>query len=406
MIRPTSLYVHVPFCRSKCAYCDFFSLPLGDVAESFVGKLVDSILARAESLGERFGASGYDTVYVGGGTPSSLPPRQFERLLSGLASLAPRAREWTVEANPESLDPGRLDSMLCAGVTRLSLGIQSLDDGILRSLGRPHDAGRAEAAMTLAASVGLELSADLMAALPRVARDAPPRDLASEAARLVELGARHLSIYDLVVEEGTPIAAGLADGGLLSLGEDEAWEEREAAEARLASSGFRRYEVSNYSVPGAECRHNLAYWRMDSYLGAGPGAVSTVGGFEGGSSIRIEESRDLARYPESSGELAVETAIGPREAAFESIMMGFRTRFGFDAEAFRRRFGLGLESLAPRSLARWGGHLGPGWAGEGSLALDERGLDLLNRFLADCLAEMDAGDADTKAGERAAARSD
>jgi oxygen-independent coproporphyrinogen-3 oxidase len=219
--------------------------------------------------------------------------------------------------------------------------------------------------------------------------------VAQEASRLIELGAGHLSVYDLVVEEGTRIAAAIGRSELETPGEDEAWEERVAAEEIISSAGFRRYEVSNYAPPGSECAHNLAYWRMDSYVGAGPGAVSTVAGVGGtgyadGGSLRIEESRDLDSYPDEAAANAREQRIAPRDAAFESIMMGFRTRFGLGLDSFGERFGVELSGLVPKSLAAWSDRLGPGWGADRRLALDDRGLDLLNRFLADCLAEIDA----------------
>ncbi|HRZ64376.1 MAG TPA: radical SAM family heme chaperone HemW [Spirochaetia bacterium] len=389
MIAPAALYIHVPLCRSKCAYCDFFSLPVPAGGDETYDRLVAATLDRAGVLTERFEAGPYRSVFVGGGTPTALPDAAFARLLRGLAALAPDPEEWTVEANPESLSPAKLEAMLAAGVTRLSLGVQSLDDGLLRILGRPHDAELALKAMELASSSGLELSADLMACLPQPPETrGRPRELAAEAERLAELGADHLSIYDLVLEEGTPLAASLASGRLSPRPEELDCEEREAAEASLAARGFRRYEISNYALPGSECLHNLAYWRMDSYLGAGPGAVSTIR-TEGGCSLRIEEWREPGRYGREAAELAREERVPRLESAFEALMMAFRTRFGLDLDGFARRFGCELAELLPETLASWEGRLGPGWGGGRSLALDEVGLDLQNRFLADCLGELE-----------------
>jgi len=395
MIRPSALYIHVPFCRSKCAYCDFFSVEAATAAESFRERLVDSTLRRAAELSERFGARRYETIYVGGGTPTILGPPLLGRLLAGLAGLAGGATEWTVEANPDSLDPACLEAMAAAGVTRLSLGVQSLDDGALVLLGRPHRAVQAEAALRLAAGYGLRLSADLIAALPsprdslrrRESAAGAGRSLSAEVGRLLELSVGHLSIYDLVVEEGTRIAASLESGELEEADEDEAWEERRAAEAVLAKAGFRRYEVSNYAPAGSECAHNLAYWRMDSYVGAGPGAVSTIA--EEGGSLRIEETRNLEAYLGCAAENAREERISPRDSAFELAMMGFRTRFGLDLDSFASRFGKEFEELVPRTLSAWNERISAGWGRGRRLALDERGLDILNRFLADCLAEME-----------------
>jgi len=368
---------------------------------------VEATLSRVDALSRRFpsaGAAGgaegrrglpFDTLYVGGGTPTVLPRPLFRRLLAGLASRAPGLLEWTVEANPESLDAEAVDAMLECGVTRISLGVQSLDDGLLALLGRPATARVAEVALARAAASGLRVSADLMAGLPRATR------LEEEALRLLELGAGHLSVYDLILEEGTPLTA--AAGRLQLPDEDEAADERDRLESALVGRGFRRYEVSNYAPPGGESLHNLAYWRMDSYLGAGPGAVSTLVASpgSGGASLRIEETADPAAYAASGakGPAATETAIPAREAAFEAILMGYRTIFGPDRAGFQARFGLGVEELVGGTLAAWAGHLVPAaeWPagvpgadrGPGRRSLDGAGLDLLNRFLGDCLEELE-----------------
>lgn len=420
---PRSLYVHVPFCRSKCAYCDFHSGPLAAAPEGLAARIVEASLERIDALAARFGSaqeaaagaaslrgagrgSRFDTVYVGGGTPTVLPRPLLARLLEGLAERAGSPREWTVEANPESLDAEALAIFRGAGATRISLGVQSLDDGLLRLLGRPADAAACETALRLAASSGLAFSADLMAGLPRKTR------LRDEAARLLELGAGHVSVYDLVLEEGTPLEALLRRGELELPGEDEAADERGELEDFLASKGFRRYEVSNYAPPGAESLHNLAYWRMDSYLGVGPGAVSTLqAAGPPGASLRIEEELSLEAYAAGGaaggatgdamgGAMGLETEIPPREAAFEAVMMGFRTVFGVDARAFEARFGFGPGAFVGKSLRAWAERLvpaapwpegcpGPAPRLSGELALDGRGLDLLNRFLQDCLGETE-----------------
>jgi oxygen-independent coproporphyrinogen III oxidase len=401
---PESLYVHVPVCVSKCAYCDFFSVPASSVSDAFIASLVDATLSRASALAERFGSAGFKTVYVGGGTPTALSAAAFDRLLGGIEGLAPSPVEWTVEANPESLNLERIESMLAHGVTRVSMGAQSMEARSLDLLGRPHDWAEALRAARLAAASGMELSADLIAGIPARGAEAPearPRALARAALELIEAGAGHLSAYDLTIEEGTPLAAAAA--GLSFPGEDEAWEERAEMESSALKAGFRRYEVSNYSPRGLECRHNLAYWRMDSYIGAGPGAVSTLASREDsgarpgidGSSLRIEEQKSLVNYADESAAAAAETVVPPRESAFETIMMAFRTRFGLDLGRFESRFGLGAGDLIGGTLAAWGDMLSAGepWPGDEASrgpALEGRGLDLLNRFLRGCLEEMDS----------------
>lgn len=388
---PLALYIHVPLCASKCAYCDFYSLPRSCADLPSQDSLVEALLARARIALDLYlprPKPSLETLYIGGGTPTVLDPAPFHRLLSGLASLVGPCREWTLEANPESLDETHLDIALEAGVTRVSLGVQSLDDGLLRRLGRPADSRTALRALRRAASrPGLRVSADLIAGLPRSLA------LEDEASRLLEAGIEHLSLYDLTIEDATPLAAQIREGRFLLPDLDSAYEEVQRTGAVLAKAGFRRYEVSNWSRPGAECLHNCAYWRLDSYLGLGPGGVSTLQvadepglgpGLRGGS-LRLEETRDIQLFasdPEGGAGTSIE--LSPRDTAFEVILMGYRTIWGVDRPAFARRFGLDLESLIGGTLGAWASHLRP----EGGL--DEPGLDLLNPFLVDCLGELEA----------------
>ena len=396
---PRALYVHVPLCRSRCAYCDFFSLAAAQYSPARLEGLIDAILARLdEAMRDNPPVGGgFDTVYIGGGTPTALPRPLLSRLLKGIASRSASIGEWTLEANPESLDAEALESALGAGVTRLSLGVQSLDDELLKALGRGARRVDCEKAFELAHSFGgLDLSADLIAGLPRRS------PLAEEARHLVELGAEHLSIYDLSLEKGTRLEAMVEGGGFVLPPLDESADERSEAEAALERLGLRRYEISNFSRPGRECRHNLVYWRMDSYLGIGPGAVSTFrlrpqeGEAAGhrGSSLRVEEARDVEAYCSTRPFPRFETPIGPRDSAFETVMMGFRTIFGVDGRAFAERYGLELEAVIGKTLAAWATYLVPASAppasGSRDLALNGRGMDILNRFLLDCLGEIES----------------
>lgn len=407
---PRALYVHIPVCRSRCAYCDFHSLSSASWSPAALEGLVDGILARVDGLFSRFPADdSFLTAYVGGGTPTALPRPLLGRLLQGLSARLSRfrkPREWTMEANPESLDEEALDLAEAAGVTRISLGVQSLDDELLSRLGRIADSGTAmEAVGRAAARPGLRVSADLISGLPR---KAGPHGLSAEVAALLGAGVGHLSIYDLTLEEGTRLHAEVESGDFRLPDPDEALDERLEAEAALRQAGFRRYEVSNYAPEGKESLHNLIYWHMDSYLGAGPGAVSTLvpsgsldaasgGGPDSSSSLRIEEGRMV---PGRGQEPARETPIGPRDSVFEALLMAYRTVFGLDEGAFRSRFGLSSEVLIGRTRAAWSGRLIPAapWpaafaasaAAGPSLALDSEGLDLLNRFLVDCLSELES----------------
>jgi len=420
-----ALYLHVPFCSTRCAYCDFHSFGACATSPAQRAAYASALVARAGELAEAF-SDRIDTVFIGGGTPTTLEDDAFGALLKGVAAIcASRGHsapiEWSVEANPESLTPAKLAMMADAGVTRLSVGIQSMDDAELSILGRAARRADNLRALSLAAGSGLAVSADLMTALPRrplaVSALALPAlaggasgaeaGLLERTARLLaESGVGHLSIYDLVVEEGTRMADFLARGELVPADEESAFQERAAAEIALGNLGFQRYEVSNYALPGRECRHNQAYWSMRSYLGAGSGAVSTLiaadssaaSGFGSGCgrSLRIEEGRDLGAWLENPDGAAAMNWISAKDSAFEMIMMGLRTSRGLDLRRFNARFGdcfahahPGRSSppfLAP-AIDRWKGRFAES---DGFLRLDGQGLDLLNPILVDVLSAMDS----------------
>jgi len=420
---PRALYLHVPFCSTRCAYCDFHSFGACATSPAQRAAYAAALVLRAGELVEAF-SDRIDTVFIGGGTPTMLEDEAFGALLKGVAAICAECGrsvplEWSVEANPESLTPTKLAMMKDAGVSRLSIGIQSMDDGELGLLGR--GARRADdlRALSLAAASGLAVSADLMTALPRQAvRKAPSANAAPPIAEsaiaasanaleqtvrfLASSGVGHLSIYDLVVEEGTRIADRLAKGELVPADEESAFQERAAAEKALLQLGFRRYEVSNYALPGRECGHNQAYWSMRSYLGAGSGAVSTLMvadsaaaaalGAGGGLSLRVEEGRDLGAWLENPDAAASASWIGAKDSAFEMIMMGLRTARGLDVRRFNSRFnaagsGPGLPSFLLPAVERWKDRFSES---DGFLRLDGQGLDLLNPILVDVLSAMDS----------------
>lgn len=382
-----ALYLHIPFCVRKCAYCDFasFATRRDDPAmETYVSSL-EQELARASDAGllERC-----ETAYVGGGTPTMLGPRLLARFVSHVREAAPRISELTVEANPESLSDESLAALVDAGVTRVSIGVQSLDAEELRALGRVHDAQTARDRVAAAVACGLDVSLDLMCATPHQTEESWRRSLEQTLA----LGVCHVSVYPLQIEEDTPLAK--------SIGEEEPYwnapevqaERMEIAAEMLAEAGFARYEVASYALPGKMCLHNQAYWTGRPYLGLGtaassmmtrdgyarmrlawPGLPSLPGGI---SRIRMTCEASNSPFHRHEGlpsrQLELEL-LTEGQAAAEDLMLGMRRTAGVDpglVSIARRALGeervnKSIDHLVKRGLAAWSkGHLVPtheGW---------------------------------------------
>ena len=321
---PLGLYIHIPFCRQKCAYCDFYSLSnREDRMEDYAEALCAHIQKNA-SL-----SAGYlvDTVYFGGGTPSLLGEKRLCRILEtilGAYSVAENA-EITLEANPDSAgDPAALRALRQAGFNRISLGMQSACDEELREIGRVHSMEQVSAAVAAARKAGFDnLSLDLIYGLPRQTMERWQETLSAAVA----LRPEHLSCYGLKVEEGTPLFARKETAGLP--GDEEQADMYLAMVEYLAGQGYAQYEISNFSKPGRESRHNLKYWTLGEYMGFGPGAHSDFGG------LRYAYERDLEGYIRSVQAekplLSEKTYISPAERKAEQVMLGLRTVQGLDA---------------------------------------------------------------------------
>lgn len=268
---PRHLYVHVPFCRSKCAYCAFHSA-VRRPSSSYVADIGTELRLRApEGLPLK-------TLYVGGGTPTALGPRGLSALCATLRAAwrpdGPPPDEWTVEANPGTLSSEIACRLREAGVTRVSLGAQSFDPNALAVLGRTHDADAVGRAARTVRDAGIgSLGLDLIAGVPGMSTAAWTHTLQSAIA----LDPDHLSVYALTVEPGTPLERAVDEGRLQMPSDDAQLDALAQAEALLARHGYRRYEISNYAREGSECRHNLAVWRGEDYLGVGPAAASRWG---------------------------------------------------------------------------------------------------------------------------------
>jgi oxygen-independent coproporphyrinogen-3 oxidase len=345
---PLALYIHWPFCLAKCPYCDFNSHVRERVPQDrFASALRAELRWEAARLGRRRLAS----LFFGGGTPSLMDPSTAAALIADARTLFDPAPdlEITLEANPTSVEAGRLAAFRDAGVNRLSLGVQSLDDAALRSLGRHHSAAEAIAALELARRLFPRLSFDLIYARPGQTLAA----WQAELHRALALAADHLSLYQLTIEPGTAFEAAHRRGELALPADDDAAAMYEATAEAAAVHGLAQYEISNYAAPGAESRHNLAYWRYADYAGIGPGAHGrlTLGG-------RLVATR-RHRAPEPWAERVEQTGhgstaeedIAPADRAREMLLMGLRLHDGIDAARFHRRTGLRLmDAIDPEVL--------------------------------------------------------
>jgi oxygen-independent coproporphyrinogen-3 oxidase len=340
MPQDLAIYVHIPFCEKKCAYCDFNAYSgLGHLTGLFVDAICDEI--RGSSAAGR----SVRTIFFGGGTPTFLSAADLRRILDTIRApfgIRPDA-EITSEANPSTADAARFSEMREAGFNRLSIGVQAFDDRLLKAVDREHSAGEAERAVHSARNAGFaNVSIDLMFALPRQTR----YDWDATLDRALALSPEHLSVYALTIEPGTRFER-LRAGGKLALPEedDEVWMFERAIE-RLVGAGYDHYEVSNYARQGFRAKHNLVYWANEEYLGFGPGAVSYLDG------LRWTNEKLPARYITKVREcspLAIEEERLETAAALaETLMLGLRLREGMSLAPIRGRFGPeSLDAYAP-----------------------------------------------------------
>lgn len=335
------LYVHIPFCLKKCAYCDFYS----QTDYALTDLYLTALLKEAELLAARYAACSVDTVYIGGGTPSSLTTAQLARLLEALASLfsIEKGAEFTLEANPATLDREKLAVLKQGGVNRLSIGLQSASDSELRTLSRSHTFEAFYRTYSLSRAFFDNISLDLMFGLPDQTRESFSQTLDTA----VKLAPEHLSVYALKIEEGTPFAQ-KADS--LALPDEDAVSDMYLyACAFLEKNGYRQYEISNFAKQGCCSRHNLRYWKREAYFGLGPGAHSFV------ENRRYANLRDIHRYCEAlldkeEPPLAEETVLCDTDVLEEEIMLSLRLTEGLDLSHLRKKTGYAMEKAARDKL--------------------------------------------------------
>ncbi len=367
-----SLYAHVPYCQTICGYCDFYSEVLD---RGWSGALVDCLLSELRGWDEPGRA--FDTVFVGGGTPTTLPPGELARFLSALRERLAAGAEFTVEANPATVDAEVADVLVAAGVTRLSIGAQSFDPGELRVLDRIHKVADVGKTVAMVRRAGLRsVNLDLIFAIPGQTPAGWRKNL--EAATALEPD--HLSCYGLTYTKPTPLYDALQRGRVTRVDTDVEAEMYETTIDFLAAAGFEQYEISNFARPGEACRHNLACWHNRPYVGIGPSAAGLVDG------TRYKNVPDTAEWSRALSEgrspWIEREVLEPDQSARETMMLGLRLIEGVERAEFAERFGKDPAVLFSDAIARHV-ELGLLCIDERSIRLTRRGLLLADSVMAD-----------------------
>jgi oxygen-independent coproporphyrinogen-3 oxidase len=375
------VYVHWPFCLAKCPYCDFNSHVRHETPDE--ARFARAIAAELRHAATRVGSRTLTSVFFGGGTPSLMRPETVAAILGEIT------RHWelradteiTLEANPTSVEAERFRGYRAAGVNRVSLGVQALDDASLKALGRMHTAQEALAAVAIAKSSFPRASFDLIYARP----EQTPAQWRAELQRALEENVEHLSLYQLTIEEGTPFAALHRAGKLKVPNADQARDLWDVTQETCDAAGLSAYEISNHARPGAESRHNLVYWRSGEYVGVGPGAHGRINTDEGRMATATERhpERWLALVEDRGHGLVFDEPLGPIERADEFLLMGLRLREGIERNRFRHLAGRDFDPDRVASLAGEG--LIETTSG-GRLRVTAEGFPVLDAIVADLAA--------------------
>lgn len=374
-----ALYIHWPFCLAKCPYCDF---------NSHVRDSVDhaawqaALLADMRHEHELAGGEPLDSIFFGGGTPSLMPPRLVEALLreaQRLWGFADRI-EITLEGNPSSVEAANYAALASAGINRVSLGLQSLDDQALRFLGRLHNADEGLKALDIAQKRFDRVSFDLIYALPGQTAEEWQRQLH----RALSFGTGHLSLYQLTIEPGTRFATMVRQNEFDPLDNDAAADLFDLTRRMTAAAGLPAYEISNHARPGEESRHNLTYWRYQDYCGIGPGAHGRRGGV---ATVRHKKPENwLSAVADKDNGIAEERILNRGEQASEALLMGLRLGEGIDLAALCFRFGFAREELVTAEKVQFYAHQGLLWQDGARLGVTEAGMPLLDALLGELVA--------------------
>lgn len=372
-----SLYIHIPFCAQKCLYCDFPSFARKDhLRKTYIEALNKEII----SLREKHNNLEINTIFIGGGTPSVLEADELECLLKEVAKLnMTKDIEYSMECNPGNLTEEKLEVMKKYGVNRISMGLQAKQDNLLKGLGRIHNYKTFKENFLLAKKVGFNnINVDLMFGLPNQRLNEWEETLRE----IISLDPAHISAYSLIIEEGTAFY-NLYENDKLKLPTEE--EERKMyhlAKKILEENGFNQYEISNYAKEGKECRHNLAYWNMDNWIGVGSAAASYING------KRIKSISSVEKYINSineKGEAVEEIINNSKNDNMEEFMfMGLRKINGIDENEFKKRFSMNINDVYGEILNKY---IGEGLLirESGRIFLSEKGIEISNIIMADFL---------------------
>lgn len=369
------LYVHVPFCLKKCNYCDFCSFEglSHESREAYISALKREVLLYAQNEKNKIQV---ETVFFGGGTPSLLTPREFYEICESLASTfdISRSAEFTVEANPKTLTAELLREYCTCGVNRISIGLQSIHENELKKLGRIHSYPDFLHSFKLVEKSGISnVNVDVMYGIP----EQTLKSFSETLKALTALSVPHLSVYGLMIEEGTPFARDVASLQLPN--EDEEAAMYYEAARLLAERAYRHYEISNYALAGHECRHNLKYWRAEEYIGLGVSAYSYFGGVRYGNTSSLSEylAADMFSYRNAE-------KSSPSDRAFEYAMLALRLDEGLNFADYERRFGVDFRLGREEKLEKYK-RLGLLSLSARSVALTTAGFYVSNTILADLL---------------------
>ena len=364
MMKNSHLYVHIPFCNEICSYCDFTRCRY---SSELVEKYLDAMEAELE---ERVRETDFETIYIGGGTPSSLEPRHLKRLMEMLKGYSRNTVEYTFEANPDSLNPDKIDILSAYGVNRISLGVQSTEKHLLDLMNRRHDFTLVKEVIAGLKRAGIDnISVDLIYSLPEQTME----DWKNTIARVLELDIRHVSLYSLTIEENSRFGR----EGYTTLDPDTEAEMYFHAIEALENAGILQYEVANFAQTGYESRHNTGYWNYDDFYGIGLGASSKI------DDNRYDNTRNFITYF-SHEFVAVDYKLSKEDRMFEMVMMGLRMKRGVDRKLFFERYNTEIDDRYHEAVdlnLRRGNLV----SAQRYLRCSDRGLAILNTILEDFL---------------------